>query len=719
MAKKSDAPAITQMPTKAELEKLKKQDEGYAQATSDAVTYLNGRKQAIYTIARQYHLDADELYQEAYEVLLTCARDYTPVYEREAGNFITVQFNTFFGSRLETRAMELRNRDPEYQARRAMTEGMTEEERELFRKDPPLLVQHLDQESTLQEVLRGEVSEAQASLQEDVRFKIARDSFFDKKLAELVAREKDEKKQAALMHVKVGGVYNFSEIAYHFGVTDSRASQVMNELMDAFYVQRLIDRSLAAVANDFEKLKFNDKRVMRLLADALNHVTDERATEIVKTFEKSYPGVADAAKKRKRPKAETAVEKEKKKDPVDEDESWSLEPPAYEEVFSDKENARYPLLEVGLRPISSLKVLDLDYRPPESDEEFEAFAARFDVNSPLYPAVISEDGYIIDGERRIRAAKRAGRNDYLCLTRRIGDEQEKKLLRVVVNMRLHGNSKIEMYHAIKALSSLGYSQQKIADYLGTSRTNVLVYCKVRDKALPRLRALFEDGLIQITNASACVDMGEDVQDQLVNFIRKHGKTWSKGSKFNRLFEAASENRIMQLDAEVSPAGSAGISTAAGGTTEAVATDKVSLRKLEALQKQIEAYSMALKDAEVWAAQREGVIKTQRDEIASNKTEVETLKRELEALELMKFGSQKAIEQELEGLRQFYAVTERLAGAKHGIAAATTQLGRVELRRKQVLELLRMMEGLEEVLNTLRVELHNRGAQLGVTRQKVG
>lgn len=718
MAKKSDAPAITKMPTKAELEKLKKQDEGYSQATGDAVTYLNSRKQAIYTIARQYHLDAEELYQEAYEVLLTCARDYTPVYEREGGQFITVQFNTFFGSRLETRAMELRNRDPEYQARKAMTDGMTEEERDMFRKDPPLLVQHLDQESTLQEALRGEVSEAQSGAQEDVRFKIARDSFFDRKLAELVAREKDEKKQAALMHVKVGGVYNFSEIAYHFGVTDSRASQVMNELMDAFYVQRLIDRSLAAVANDFDKLKFNDKRVMRLLADALSHVDDVRAAEIVKTFQKGYPAVVDAAKKRKRVKPELAAEKEKKKETADDDETWSLEPPAYEEVFSEKENSRYPLLEVGLRPIANLKALDLDYRPPESDEEFEAFATRFDVNSPLYPAVISEDGYIIDGERRIRAASRAGRNDYLCLTRRIGDEQEKKLLRVVVNMRLHGNSKIEMYHAIKALSSLGYSQQKIADYLGTSRTNVLVYCKVRDKALPRLRALFEDGLIQITNASACVDMSEDVQDQLVNYIRKHGKTWSKGGKFNRLFEAASENRIAQLDAEVSPAGSAGIAVH-DGAGEAPATDKVSLRKLEALQKQIEAYSMALKDAEIWASQREGVIKTQRDELSSTKTEVETLKRELEALELMKFGSQKAIEQELENLRQFYTVTERLSGAKHGIAAATTQLGRVELRRKQVLELLRMMEGLEEVLNTLRVELHNRGAQLGVTRQKVG
>src|SRR5690606_13946983 len=118
---------------------------------------------------------------------------------------------------------------------------------------------------------------------------------------------KDEKKQAALMHVKVGGVYNFSEIAYHFGVTDSRASQVMNELMDAFYVQRLIDRNLQAIANDFEKLKFNEKRVLRLLADALNHVDDVRAGDIVKTFEKSFPAVADAAKKRKRVKPEQAA----------------------------------------------------------------------------------------------------------------------------------------------------------------------------------------------------------------------------------------------------------------------------------------------------------------------------------------------------------------------------------------------------------------------------
>ena len=701
-------------PTAAELEKLKQKDDGYAAAINDAVSYLDSRQQAIYKIARQYHLDADELYQEAYEVLLTCVRDYTPLYEKEEGKYISVQFNTFFGSRLDARAMEMRNRDPEYQARKAVTDNMTDSDREAFRNDPPLLVQHLDQESTLQEALRGEVSEARSGAKEDVRMKIARDSFFDNKLAELVAKEKDEKKQAALMHVKVGGVYNFSEIAYHFGVTDSRASQVMNELMDAFYIQRIIDRDLDAVASDFQKLKFNEKRVLRLLSEAMENATEERVEQVVARFSKMYDGVAELAKKvakknqqKQKAKADIAPE-----DAYDE-EILGLEPPAYEEVFSDKENEKYPLTEVGLRPLSSLKKLDLDYRPPEPDDVFTAFAQRFDPRSPLYPAIISEDGYIIDGERRIRAAQAAGRHDYLCLTRKIDKDEDKKVLRVVINNRLHDGSKIEMYHAIKALSSLGMSQQKIADALGTSRTNVLVYCKVRDKAAPRLRGLFEDGLIQITNASTCVDLDEAAQNQIVDFIRKHGKAWSKGSKFNQLFEAASEGNVSTLDREISPAGNSGLDH---DGTDGPVSDAASQRKLGALQKQMESYAIAIKDAEVWASQREGVIRSQREELAAVKGESEALRRELEALELMKFGSQKSIEQELEQMRQFYSLTERLAGAKNGITTAANNIGRAELRRKQVVELVNMLEGLESALNTLRLEIHNRSAQLGVARR---
>jgi ParB-like chromosome segregation protein Spo0J len=696
-------------PTEKELTKLREADEGFTTARDNAVSYMQSRRQATYNIARKYRLDPEELFQESYEVLLTCLRDYTPVYEKEEGKFIEVQFNTFFGNRLESRAMEMRNRDPEYQARQAVTEGMSAEEKERFRADPPLLVQHLDHESPMQEHLSREVSLARASAREDIRFKIMRDSFFDRKLSELVAREKDEKKQAALLHVKVGGVYNFQEIAYHFGVTDSRASQVMNELMDAFYVQRLIDGDVEAVEYDFRKLKFNEKRVLRLLKEAVDNASDERREELGRIFAGLYPDIKKMVK-------EAAKRVEHDDDDTSGPEDDYLEdnaPPAYEEVFSEKENDKFPLIEVGLRPIASLKLLELEFRPPEDDDRFNAFVRVFDENSALYPIVVSEEGYVIDGERRLRAAQAKGKTEYLCLTRKFTQDFDRKLMRVVLNMRLHKSNKIEMYYAIRALSSLGLSQQKIADYLGTSRTNVLVYCKVRDKASPVLRALFEDGYVQITNASACVDLSEDIQAQIAAFIRRHGMAWSKGAKFNKLFAAAAEDRVAELEASLG-----GKSVKAPVVSAGAAADPHLARKLEALEKQLETYAKALKDAEVWAAQREAVINSQREQLNQTRSEADILKRELEASELIKFGNPKAIEDELKQVRQFYQISERMAGAQQGMEGAAQAVRRTELRRNQVVELVALMDELEKALNALRLEIHNRGAQLGVAK-KVG
>ena len=696
-------------PTAKQLEKLRENDEGFVSARDDAVSYMQSRRQAAFNIARRYRLDPEELFQESYEVLLTCLRDYTPVYEKD-DKFIEVQFNTFFGSRLESRAMEMRNRDPEYQARQAVTDGMSVEEKERFRSDPPLLVQHLDHESPMQEHLSREVSMARADAREDIRFKIMRDSFFDRKLSELVSREKDEKKQAALLHVKVGGVYNFQEIAYHFGVTDSRASQVMNELMDAFYVQRLLDGDLESVANDFAKLKFNEKRVLRLLKDAIQHAGEERREALVNTFKEAYKDVIKYAKDAlKKSEAAEEGDEEAPETAFEEDNA----PPAYEEVFGEDENEKFPLLEVGLRPISSLKLLELEFRPPEDEERFQAFVRGFDENSPLYPIVVSEEGYVIDGERRLRAAQEKGKTEYLCLTRKFGQDFDRKLMRVVLNMRLHKSNKIEMYYAIRALSSLGLSQQKIADHLGTSRTNVLVYCKVRDKASPILRGLFEDGYIQITNASTCVDLDDDVQADISAFIRRYGLAWSKGAKFNKLFAAAAEGKIDDLEATLG-----GKTVKSAATVAATAADPNLARKMDALEKQLETYAKALKDAEVWASQREAVINNQREQLNQTRTEADTLKRELDAAELMKFGNSKSIEDELKQVRQFYQISERMAGAHQGLESASQAIRRTELRRSQIIELVNLLDGLEKNLNDLRLEIHNRGTQLGVGK-KVG
>lgn len=718
-ARKTPEPILPKKPSARDLDALKRQDQGYVLASENAVRFLQGRKQAIFNISRQYHLDPEELLQEGYEVLLTCLRDFTPMFEKEPGKFITVQFTTFFGSRMDSRAMEMRNRDPEYQARQAFTEGMSDDERARFRSDPSLLVHHLDSENPMQESLRGEVSEAREVMGDESKLRVARDSFFERKLNELVARETDDKKRAALLHVKVGGIYNFQDIAWHFGVTDSRASQILNELMDAFYVQRLIDGDLPSVAYDFKKLKFTEKRAQRLLLEALVNVNEDRAGKILQTFNRDYETLevsyrAEAKRlANNRAKQETLAVAQGN---TGDESTGSLPLPvrmAYEDIFTDEEEKTYPLVGVEVRSIDALKFIELAFRPPVDHMGGEQYAAMAH-NPAQYPALVTEDGWVLDGVRRILAAKAQGKTEYVCITRRVDDDHTRKVLRVAVNMRLAKPDKTEMYFAIGALADMGLSQQKIADALGTSRTNVIVYAKVREKAAPKLRALFEDGLIQITNASACTDFSETVQGEVADFIRKYGPEWSKGSHFNELQAAGAENRIAELVSQQAPHLSAlpeMVPQSAQQTGAALAGPAAM-----ALQRRLEQYEIALKDAEIWNAQRESVIAKQTEEITESRSHIEGLKREVEALELMRFGDKGAMEEALKEMKQFFAVTERMAGAAHNLAMAAGELRRVELKRKQMSELTDLMDTVEKHLNTLRLELLNKTRLFGRPEQ---
>ncbi|MEC8067801.1 MAG: hypothetical protein VX154_08085 [Pseudomonadota bacterium] len=694
---------LTKMPTDKELEKMKMEDEGYTQALQDAVGFLESRRQAIFKIARYYHLDVEELFQEGYEVLLKCLRDYNPVYEKADGSIITVMFTTFFGSRMESCAMEMRNGNPEYKARQAFTEKLGDDEKERFRSDPPLLVQHLDHESPMQEMLAGEASQARDEDKGEIALKIMRDSFFERVLNDLVAKETDEKKKAALLHVKVGGVYNFQEIAYHFGVTDSRASQVMNELMDAFYVQRIIDGDHVSVARDFDRLKFNEKRVNRLVMKALSNSNVDHANAVVDTFKEAYPTIESDAKEvmgklvEKAPSSKKVAEKPQPQ--------AKAKSPVYQDVFTKEETKKYPLQGVELRSIASLIPFEgFDFHSPESEDSFNTFAASHEFDDGQYPALINEEGFIIDGQRRIELAQQEGRSDYMCIVHKVPSEMDAKILRVAINMRTQKPSKIDLYYAISALSDIGLSQQKIADCVGTSRTNVLVYAKVKDKACAKLRALFEDGLIQVTNASTCADLSEDMQIKISDFIRRAGLAWSKGSKFNDLHQAAVEGKLDQFAQKHLP--NQDTAPAVKEAMQGAVVDASSGRVVNALKKRIDDYERDLKDAEIWTQRRESVIATQKEDLDRANGEIDALKKELEAAELMRFGSPKVVEDELKQLKAFYAMNERVAGAAHALEYALKDLRKLKLRRKQALEVAQLIELADKHLNALRVETYN-------------
>ena len=702
---KKAASGLDKMPTPKQLEKMKEKDSGFILARQDAVKFLYSRRQAIYNIARGYRLDPEELLQEGYEVLLTCMRDYTPVYEKADGDIVSVQFTTFFGSRMDGRAMEMRNRDPEYQARQAYTSDMSVEEKERFKSDPPLLVQHLDQETSVQEALRSEASAAQESLSGDAAFQVMRDSFFEAKLNELVAKEKDDKKRAILMQVKVGGVFNFQEMAYHFGVTDSRASQILNELMDAFYIQRLIDGDLESVAYDFTKLKFNEKRVLRLVKESFQHISAERYTAMTEEFKDVFPSVLELPK----PNIVQALPAGEGSAGEEDGETLQVMPASqqaseFEDTFTKEENKKYPSAGVEIRKIDNLMPVLCEFRAPEERGKIPNYIGSiFEQNQAAWPIIVTEAGQVIDGARRLLEAKKRGLTELTCMVRKVPDEHAAKVLRVSLNLRTGKADKIDIYWAIVALGELGLSQQKIANALGISRTNVIVYAKVKDKASPVLRKLFEDGLIQITNASTCVDLSERIQERLAAFVRTYGSQWGKGSQFSELYEAASGGKLAQLEKKMAatqtPVATVPEVTVAEGQVPANIVES-----FDHLNKQVAAYQQALKDSEVWTAQRESVINRQTEELTAAQTEIETLKKELEAAELIHYGDEEAIQAVLKELRQYHAIIERVTGSIQHVKYVSKQVRSLNLTRKQMLEMRELVEELEQGITTLRVEI---------------
>ncbi len=693
----SKAKVLDKMPSDAQLECMRQDDTGYKLASTDLVAYLDCRKQAIYNISRGFRLDPDELYQEGYEVLLTCLRDYTPVYER-GDKFVRVQFTTFFGNRLEGRAMEMRNRDPEYQARQAFTDKMGDEEKRRFREDPPLLVQHLDHESPMQEMLRGEASEAREEDGMSVELKVMRDSFFERKLDELIAAEQDDKRRAVLMHVKVGGVYNFQEIAYHFGVTDSRASQIMNELMDAFYVQRLIQGNVKSVAYDFVRLKFNEKRKYRLLGEALQNSETGRQQEILEMFKGECPDL-------KIPQQQAAPALAQQPKTTQQEAVTMVNPINYDDVFDAKVNKDFPPVALEIKKLTELQPLDIEFRQPHAQVNDQVYA-QMAKNPADYPLIINEQGQVIDGVRRIQVAASQGVADWPCMVHHTKDEKAAKQLRVLVDVRLNSPDKVDLYYAIAALEELGLSQQKVADIVKISRTNVIVYSKLRNRGSAKLQQLFADGLIQITNASSCTDLSHDLQDQVADFIRAAGVQWSKGSQFTALYEAAAENRLAAFSEKHLPQGKALAAEAA------VAAAEVPGQKLDnvsaAQKRRLEAYEQALRDSEVWAAQRESVINRQTDDLVQAFNEIERLKKELQAAELSRFGSPEALDVLMKEMRAYYAVSERVSGAVHGLEIAAKDLAKLELRRQQHIEVAELIDTLDQHVNALRVALVNKG-----------
>ena len=141
-------------------------------------------------------------------------------------------------------------------------------------------------------------------------------------------------------------------------------------------------------------------------------------------------------------------------------------------------DALIPVEDSGLRtvPISELRPNHLQPRITFDEEGLGELAASIRNQGVVQPIVVTADGegyLIVAGERRWRAAERAGLREVPVVVREVADEQEMLELALVENLQRADLNPLEEAEGYKKLSrTFGLSQEEIGRKTGKSRAAV-------------------------------------------------------------------------------------------------------------------------------------------------------------------------------------------------------------------------------------------------------
>ena len=137
-------------------------------------------------------------------------------------------------------------------------------------------------------------------------------------------------------------------------------------------------------------------------------------------------------------------------------------------------------LKDGEEIVQSIKVIDIEPNrnqprrsfPAESLEELAKSIEKYGIIQPII--VTKKDGYyeIVAGERRWRAAKKAGLREMPCIVRD-SDERKNKEIALIENIQREDLNPIDKARGIKVLmDEYALTQQEVAEILGKGRSSI-------------------------------------------------------------------------------------------------------------------------------------------------------------------------------------------------------------------------------------------------------
>lgn len=173
-------------------------------------------------------------------------------------------------------------------------------------------------------------------------------------------------------------------------------------------------------------------------------------------------------------------------------------------------------LKDGEEIVQSIKVIEIEPNrnqprrnfPSESIEELAKSIERYGIIQPIIVSKKDDFYEIIAGERRWRAAKKAGLKEMPCIVRE-NDERKNKEIALIENIQREDLNPIDEASSISNIIKLkGYTQEEFASKFGKSRTyvtNLLGLLKLPDD----VKRLVEKKAISMSHARVLSKMDDE------------------------------------------------------------------------------------------------------------------------------------------------------------------------------------------------------------------
>ncbi|HXL02992.1 MAG TPA: ParB/RepB/Spo0J family partition protein [Candidatus Atribacteria bacterium] len=174
--------------------------------------------------------------------------------------------------------------------------------------------------------------------------------------------------------------------------------------------------------------------------------------------------------------------------------------------------------------IDSIKVNPFQPRTQIDEEGLEDLANSIRVHGVLQPLLVRkmEEGFeLIAGERRWRAAKRAGLSTVPVIVEEV-EEESRLEIALVENLQREDLPPLDLARGIKKLmEDFNLTQEEVAERVGKKRSTIANLLRLFDLP-PSIQDLLQEGKITLGHAKALLSVeSQEKQEELVEEILAH------------------------------------------------------------------------------------------------------------------------------------------------------------------------------------------------------